>query len=103
MIYYFFAFVCVACIAACIYMLGRVNRLEATLAGQQANVAKQILEQGALLAEVRSKLAKLELEAEIGDPDMERRIAERIEKKWDDGLQALLDFNPLTGGRGDDE
>lgn len=36
------------------------------------------------------------------DKDMERRIAERIEKKWDDGLQSILNYNPLTGKREDE-
>ena len=103
MIYYFFTFVCVACIALCAWTIGRVDRLAVSLAGQNASVAKQVVEIRKEIDELKDKMAKYELLEETGDPEMERRIAERIEKKWDDGLQALMDFNPLTGGKGDDE
>lgn len=102
MIYYIFAFALVACIAMCAWLIGKVDRLEMTLAGQNAGVAKNIVEIKSDIDGLRNKMAKYELLEESGDPEMERRIAERIEKKWDDGLQALLDFNPLTG-KGDEE
>lgn len=102
MIYYVFAFVCVVCIALCAWTIGRVDRLAVSLAGQNANVAKQVVEIQKRLKDLEDKMAKYELLEETGDPEMERRIAERIEKKWDDGLQALLDFNPLTGRRDDE-
>ncbi len=39
------------------------------------------------------------LEGDKGEEreDMEALVAARLEKRWDEGLQALLNWNPLTG------
>lgn len=90
MIYYVFSFFIVVCVAAAVYSVSRVHSLELAYLREQTSVSLQI-------KDIQDRVAKLEVLEETHDDDMEERIADRIEKKWDDGLQSILNFDPFTG------
>ena len=79
----------VLCVVCCILLRNEVNRLEATLQGQFVPVANE----GVVL---RDRVSKMEVNREADYATMEEHIADRIEKKWDDGLQSILNFNPFA-------
>lgn len=117
---------CVASIAFCGVLLGKYhtykieldNLWECEFSGQQAlnrftdmhaSAAEEIVrltdradgleKDVTMLKEAVAELVEHDAE---NDEGLERRIAERIEKKWDDGLQSILNYNPLTGKREDE-
>ena len=67
----------------------KVNRLEISYADRNASVAKEVID-------LKDRLAKIEVKLDADYIEMEEHIADRIEKKWDDGLQSILNFNPFT-------
>ena len=71
------------------FFVGKVNRLEAVLTDHNASVALQIVD-------FQDRLAKVEVKLDADYIEMEEHIADRIEKKWDDGLQSILNFNPFA-------
>ena len=77
------------CIVCCVLLRNCVNRMELTLQGQFASAAKEVVE-------LRDRLSKMEVNREADYATMEEHIADRIEKKWDDGLQSILNFNPFA-------
>lgn len=91
MIYYFFTFVIVACIACCGYLWGRVNRLEITLMDEVANIAKEIVQHRKRIDEILERFDDYEA------ADSEAKINEAMEKRWNETLQNFLDYNPLIG------
>lgn len=94
-VYIFFTVVCVACIGVAGYALGKVHRLEQTLLGERASVARQVSLHGDLLDKLLDRLVKLEASRYADDLEMEERIADRIEKKWDSGLESIINFTPF--------
>lgn len=96
MIYFFFTFVLVACIACCGYFAGKVKRMEDTLLGERSSIALKI-------ADLQDRVAKIEITEPLEEEEMERRIREQVEKRWDDGLQSIMNFNPLSGGKDEEQ
>jgi len=118
--------VCVASIVFCGILLGKYhtckieldNLWECEFSGQQAlnkftdmhaSTAEEIVrltdradgleKDVTMLKEAVAELVEHNVEKDDG---LEQRIAARIEKKWDDGLQSILNYNPLTGKREDE-
>lgn len=90
MIVYILLLISIAlCIVCCVLLRNEVNRLEATLQGQFVSVANEVVV-------LRDRVSKMEVNREADYATMEEHIADRIEKKWDDGLQSILNFNPFA-------
>ena len=96
-------FLSAAAVAVSVFFAVRTVRTEDEFLSRMSHLARSIVELNDRQNEFEDRLDKLKELEELPSSEMEQRIAERIEKKWDDGLQSILDFNPLTGRRGDSE
>lgn len=89
-----------------------IDGLEEAQAKADKELEEAVNQFEAQLAAIATKVAELSKTTqevkETSDDEkaaMEERIAERVMKKWDDGLQSIINYNPLTGKQesGDDE
>ena len=95
----FISIVLVALSAAIVYVAVDENKQKLVTEKRLAAMSSRVAELRDIVYQMKDTVDKLKEIQEEGDPDMEQRIADRIEKKWDDGLQSILNFDPLAEWR----
>ena len=95
----FISIVLVALSAAIVYVAVDGSKQKLVTEKRLAAMSSRVAELRDIVYQMKDTVDKLKEIQEEGDPDMEQRIADRIEKKWDDGLQSILNFDPLAEWR----
>lgn len=83
-------YILIAILAAAVIALVVDNR-------QKTKEIDSLFEFVAKLAEKHAELAENDKKLEDAEKTAEERIAATMEKRWNDGLQKMLDFNPYLG------
>jgi hypothetical protein len=100
-IYYIFSFAFASLAIAIGYIAVDLSKQKRISEKRLAAMSSRVADLRKTVYEMKDAIEKLKETQAEGDPDMEQRIADRIEKKWDDGLQSILNFNPLEWRAGE--